>query len=85
MAIQLKINPNTVSHAYKELINEGVIFSRQGMGFYIRPVEEKNLQSIAEGIKKSIIEAKVRNLTKDELELIVDRIIGDVYDKSGEL
>ncbi len=35
LAQQLTINPNTVAKAYAELVAEGWLDSRQGMGFYV--------------------------------------------------
>ena len=35
LAQQLTINPNTVAKAYAELVNEGWLESRQGLGLYV--------------------------------------------------
>ena len=79
LALQLKINPNTVAHAYKELIQEDVIFSRQGMGFYVRPIEKNDLQFLREPLKKIGVEAKIKNIDMIELEGCFHEILTDIY------
>ena len=38
---QLTVNPNTVSKAYAELIAEGWVESRQGLGLYVAPPRQR--------------------------------------------
>ena len=35
LAIELKVNPNTVQHAYDELEREGLIYSQRGKGLFV--------------------------------------------------
>ncbi len=35
MALQYTINPNTVSRVYRELENEGICFTKRGMGTFV--------------------------------------------------
>ena len=35
LAIQYTINPNTASRVYKELENQGICFTRRGLGTYV--------------------------------------------------
>lgn len=37
MAVDLKINPNTVSRVYQELEQEGLLSTRQGRGTFVQP------------------------------------------------
>ena len=41
MALQYTINPNTASRVYKELENEGICFTRRGMGTFVTEEKEK--------------------------------------------
>ncbi len=41
MALQYKINPNTVQRIYKQLEHEGICFTRRGLGTYL--IEDENL------------------------------------------
>ena len=37
LAVELRINPNTVQQAYRELEREGVVYVRRGQGTFIAP------------------------------------------------
>lgn len=41
LALQYTINPNTASRVYKELENEGICFTRRGMGTFVTEEKEK--------------------------------------------
>src|SRR6478672_10781888 len=41
LAQQLTVNPNTVAKAYAELIAEGWLESRQGLGLYVAPPRQR--------------------------------------------
>lgn len=38
LAAELKVNPNTVQHAYRMLEHDGVVYVRRGMGTFVSPV-----------------------------------------------
>jgi GntR family transcriptional regulator len=38
LAADLKVNPNTVQHAYRTLEQDGVVFVRRGMGTFVSPI-----------------------------------------------
>ena len=40
LAGQLAINPNTIQRAYRELENEGFIYSMTGKGSFVAPLQE---------------------------------------------
>lgn len=40
-AIELGLNLNTVARVYKELENEGVVFTKRGLGTFVTESEEK--------------------------------------------
>ncbi len=39
LAADLKINPNTVQHAYRELLREGTVYVSRGRGTFVAPVK----------------------------------------------
>ena len=45
LAQQLTINPNTVAKAYAELVNEGWLESRQGLGLYVATPRQRLSES----------------------------------------
>jgi GntR family transcriptional regulator len=47
LAKDLKVNINTVQHAYRTLGLEGTVFSRRGLGTFISPAPKENRQRSA--------------------------------------
>jgi GntR family transcriptional regulator len=43
LARELGVNPNTVSRAYQELENQGIIYQAAGRGSFISPAEKLSL------------------------------------------
>jgi GntR family transcriptional regulator len=41
LAQQLTVNPNTVAKAYAELVTEGWLEARQGLGLYVAPPRQR--------------------------------------------
>ncbi len=37
LAVKLRVNPNTVSQAYRELERQGMVYVRRGQGTYVSP------------------------------------------------
>lgn len=67
----LKVNPNTVQQAYRELEREGEIFVRRGQGTFVAPgarrsegLRERVIREVAEVALREAIRAGV---TRDEL------------------
>lgn len=77
LAVQLKINANTVSRVYMELEGEGVLATRQGKGTFVkdRPeinatVRENNLNEILDDL---IIKASSLGFSPTELLKAVEK------------
>ncbi len=62
-AFDLKVNPNTVQKAYKELEKEGWIEVLRGEGYIIKKIPEKGLENYIKE-KKKIIEEELNALKK---------------------
>ena len=60
MSAYLTINPNTILKAYKELENEGYIYSVKGKGYFVA-----DRKSVAEIVDKAPIYAKVEESLKE--------------------
>lgn len=80
LATQLGVNPNTVSKAYKNLEQDGIIYSVVGKGSFIMPDTK-----IADG-KKSDALNKVTQAVKVAMELGVEKreiitVTENVYSK----
>src|SRR5688500_18940472 len=44
LAKELKVNINTVQHAYKTLAGEGTVYVKRGLGTFISPVPKESRQ-----------------------------------------
>ncbi len=60
MSAYLTINPNTILKAYKELENEGYIYSFKGKGYFVA-----DRKSVMETVDKAPIYAKVEESLKE--------------------
>ena len=80
LAVELRINPNTVARAYRELQHEEVIDSRWGEGNFISDkfsgsatLEKKKI--IRESLKNLIGQAENYGLSKEEIKKILSEFI----------
>lgn len=70
MAVQLRLNPNTVAQAYKELEREGLVYVRRGFGTYVKAGAQSSREKEKLAItvaSMALAEAKRNALTVDEL------------------
>ena len=71
MAQELTINPNTIQKAYRELENQGFIYSQKGKGSFVNPqhgtMDESKSDAIMKEIEKLILEALYLGGTEEEL------------------
>ena len=44
LAKDLKVNINTVQHAYQTLVREGTVYSKRGLGTFVSPTPKENRQ-----------------------------------------
>lgn len=80
LAVEIRVNPNTVQRAYDELEREGVIESRRGLGVFV--VDRKRLavrgraerklagllkESVATGLGEGVTPARMRELFESAL------------------
>src|SRR5947209_5356590 len=78
LAERLVINANTVVKAYAELVRDGVLESRQGMGFFV--AEKRQIYSEAERLRRLrlavdnfINEAVFLDFSAEEIRKIVEQ------------
>jgi GntR family transcriptional regulator len=78
LADDIRVNPNTVSKAYKELEGEGIILARQGIG-YLVIAKPKNIKSILiedskNELNKIIIRLKNSGVDYDEFKEVIEEL-----------
>jgi GntR family transcriptional regulator len=59
LAAELKLNPNTVQHAYRTLLQEGVIEMRRGLGAFVAAAPREARQKPA-AVARQIAERALR-------------------------
>ncbi len=79
LAVFLKVNPNTVSRAYYELIQKDIIFVKRGIGNYINKNAKKQCMElirnmVRENISREIDSLKRAGFSQEE----IDEIIKDI-------
>ena len=86
LAQQYRLNPQTISNAINELMNEGVIYKKRGIGMFVGKGAQKKLKQKKSkefrnsDLKKVIIKSKSLGISKVELKKILDAI----YEEGGK-
>lgn len=91
LASSLAINPNTIQRAYRELENEGYVYSLSGKGTFVAPLKDtatarqKELMRQFEEISQELL---FLNVNVEELQEKLQRISDSqkpqiVFDKGG--
>jgi GntR family transcriptional regulator len=85
LAVDLKINPNTIAKAYNELEIKGILATQVGSGTYIsdkRPEAEEDarLQKVGEVLGRFIQEMKNLGVNMEELITLIEEYEGGVND-----
>ncbi len=89
LALELRVNPNTVKQAYRELEREGVVYVRRGQGTYLAKSDSARNErtKIFRGIARRAVDEAGRNgLTPEELiQAIRDLRESESSDKPGAI
>ena len=78
LAVQLKINANTVSRAYAELEREGVLLRHQGKGTFVtlsKDIDYDKLKILEQRVKELLEEAHRLGFTRDDIFAIIDSLV----------
>ena len=78
VAVNMAINPNTVQKAYKELENEGFIYSQRAKGYYAsgtsNNIEEKRKTQLFLEIEKCVKELEFIGISEKEITEKISKI-----------
>ena len=86
MAKQYRLNPQTVSNAISELLNEGILFKKRGIGMFVEKGAQKRLKTktyeefIQADLHKMITKSRSLGISKKELLSLIE----NSYEKGGE-
>jgi GntR family transcriptional regulator len=60
LAADLKVNANTVQHAYKVLEQEGTVTVRRGLGTFVAPLKSRETKGRQQAVARQIAERMLR-------------------------
>jgi len=78
LAQQYTLNPQTVSNAVSELLNEGYLYKKRGIGMFVQngsreKLKDRRSEEYRRGdLKKVIIKGRSLGLKRDDLVRIID-------------
>ncbi len=89
LATQLIINPNTVARAYRELEQEGFIYTRKGKGCYVSDnssslVKEESTKILNQVFDRTIEEAIKLNLDPEEIKKLFEQRVDQAAGSEGK-
>ena len=88
MASRLAINPNTISRAYKELEQEGVLYTQSGIGTFVNReirLQEKMTESLFQQFDKVTKQLFLYSVTPEEISVRVQELAkGGLIDDSSK-
>lgn len=77
LSSKLTVNPNTIQKAYRELENQGWIYTVSGLGCFVseeeRPIDDRKLAELYDQLKGTLRELNFLGVSKDE---IIETIMG---------
>jgi len=84
LALELKVNPNTIVKAYSELEHDRVIETRRGMGTYVLEQTEKVANAMKRNQMIKLIEQLLRESTqlgfsREEIKSVFDDVVTRFY------
>lgn len=83
LAAKLAINPNTIQKAYKDLENEGYIYSQKAKGNFVSPKEitkeSTNIAELSDSLLNMVREIKFLGIKKEDLI----KKITQIYEEEG--
>ncbi len=82
LASSLAINPNTIQRAYKELEEEGFIYSQRAKGSFIAPIKRAQTEEFISALYKNLQDAAAELLYRGEspenLKHEIDKIFENI-------
>jgi GntR family transcriptional regulator len=70
LAAELRVNPNTVAQAYRELERDGMVYVRRGQGTFVADVAANGTErrALAQGVaERALLDAHRNGVSPDEL------------------
>jgi GntR family transcriptional regulator len=78
LATELTVNPNTIQKAYRELENQGFIYSQKGKGSFVNPISQSKVEAkiklLKTEIEKLVLEAMYLGVSAEELIEVIKHL-----------
>ncbi|MFO7889845.1 MAG: GntR family transcriptional regulator [bacterium] len=86
LAREQKVSVITVQRAYEILMQEGIIHSRRGKGFFVSKLQDSEKEEIAKdklynNIQRSVNSAVTEGLKAKDIHIMIDEILRDSKDE----
>ncbi|MBE6719967.1 MAG: GntR family transcriptional regulator [Ruminococcaceae bacterium] len=80
LAVKLAINPNTIQRAYRELENEGYIYTVTGKGAFVAPQKEAkaDVSPLLNSFRESAAKLLYTGMSSEELKAVLEQIDKEV-------
>ena len=80
LAMRLRINPNTVARAYRDLEKEGIVITARGKGVFVAErsdvfTERQKTRIVAQRLNQALVDAFHVGLGADKVRAILDKEI----------
>ena len=83
MAVELGVNPNTVTRSYQALLDWGVVVNRRGRGYFVSEcAAERALNTMREEFLRDELPGIARAMQM--LDIGIDELAGHLAGKEGE-
>ncbi|MFW6238144.1 MAG: GntR family transcriptional regulator [Halanaerobiales bacterium] len=80
LAAEIKVNPNTVQHTYREMESQNLVETRRGRGTFIindqRLISQIKREMVRETVQNFVQEMKSLGLTQEEIIVEVKKRLG---------
>jgi GntR family transcriptional regulator len=88
LALDLKVNPNTVQRAYDEMDRQGLIRSRRGVGMFVAPrgirsARGRAEESIQTAFATAVAGARSADLSPERIRELFDAALEQVLETAG--
>lgn len=82
LAVELKVNPNTVAKALQQLVQAGSLTSQRGRGYFVsepknRYSEEEKQRRLQNAAEQFVADTRALGLKNQELIAAISQLIGD--------
>jgi GntR family transcriptional regulator len=89
LAVQLRMNRNTVARVYSELEREGIVYNRAGQGCFVSDrgsslSRAEQRRQVTSRLDELIAQARLFDLSREQLTEIFTQRVNAVYESNGD-